>query len=38
MTHAEVSRLHELTGSSPVVRFPDGIERFAAWYRTWAGV
>ncbi len=35
VTHADVERLHRITGMRPGVPFEVGIERFGVWYRSW---
>lgn len=37
-THADVSRLSELTGYRPRVPLEEGLRRFVAWYREFYGV
>lgn len=37
-THADVSRLTELTGYRPRVQLEEGLRRFVAWYREFYGV
>ncbi len=36
-TFADVSKLHALTGYRPKVMLDEGLERFAAWFRTYYG-
>ncbi len=38
VTHADVERLHDMTGVKPSVAFDEGIARFCAWYREWRGL
>jgi UDP-glucuronate 4-epimerase len=38
VTHADVERLHHMTGSRPSVAFDQGVARFCAWYREWRGL
>ena len=35
VTHADVQRLHSITGLTPSVSFEEGIVRFCEWYREW---
>jgi len=35
VTHADVARLHRMTGLKPNVPFEEGIVRFCDWYRSW---
>ena len=37
-TFADVSKLHALTGYEPRVLLPEGIQRFAEWWRHWRGI
>ena len=38
VTHADVERLHRITGLTPSVPFEEGIVRFCEWYQTWRGL
>ncbi len=38
VTHADVDRLHRMTGSKPSVAFEEGIARFCDWFREWRGL
>jgi len=36
-TYADVSRLHAISGYRPKVMLPEGLGRFAAWYKDYYG-